>query len=290
MERRRVRGRALLLAFVLVCVAVITLDFKQVQTDPLDRAQELAATLVTPLQRGFTLVVARPIGNFFSSVAELGNLRTENDRLRASLERSRAEAEQAEGFETDNIRLREELELGKSWASMKTVTAQVIGNVPTNWRFAVQIDKGRAAGLRPDMAVIEPDGAVGKIVRPLTGDTATVLLLIDPAGAAGARIEDAEISGLITGGGSTENLSMELVGNDAEVSAGDEVQTSSLNNGIFPPGIDIGRVVSVGEERAALEKQIEVAPSVNFRDLDYLDILLETGPRIADKGSGDRGG
>jgi len=289
MSRRRVRGRVLLLAFLVLCVGIITLDFRQTQTGPLQRVQEFAAAVVTPLQRGFT-VVTRPVGNLFTSLAELANLRSENTRLKAEVERLNAAADQSDVFEAENVTLRRHARLRESFASMTPVTAQIIGNSSTNWKEAVQIDKGRAAGIRPDMAVIEPDGVVGKIVPPVTRTSATVLLLTDPSFGAAARITEAEITGIVTGSGSSENLSMKLVDNDANVSVGDAVETSSFNNGVFPPTIPIGEVTAVGEERAALDKEVEVEAAVNFRNLEYVDVLLETGPRIAFRGGRADGG
>ena len=263
-------------AFIAICLLIITLDFRQSRPGPLERARDLATTMVGPLQRGFAAAV-RPVDDFFSSIAELRDLRTRNSELEERLERAIAQSGWSKTLVRENRRLHQSLELQKSYPTMKVVTAQVIGSTPSNYRWAVQIDKGRARGIRTDMAVVAPDGLVGKVVQ-VTRDSATVLMLIDPGAAAGARIVQARLAGLISGGGSGGNLSLNLIGNTSRVAVGDSVVTSSYNRGIFPPGIPIGRVVEVGADTRLLEKQIEVEPAVNFNDLDFVDVLVESGP------------
>jgi len=288
--RRRGRGRIVLPAFVALCLLIITLDFRQSRLGPLERARDFATTMVSPLQRGFAVAV-RPIDDFFSSIAELRDLRTRNSELEQRLERTIARSGWSKTLARENRRLHQSLKLQKSYPTMKVVTAQVLGSPPSNYRWAVQIDKGRSTGIRSDMAVVVPDGLVGKVVQ-VTDNSSTVLLLIDPGAAAGARIVQAGAAGLIAGGGSSDNLSLNLIGNTSRVAVDDVVVTSSYNRGVFPPGIRIGSVAEVGADTRLLEKEIEVEPAVNFTNLDFVDVLVESGPhggRAGGHTGGDRG-
>ncbi|MDQ3751760.1 MAG: rod shape-determining protein MreC [Actinomycetota bacterium] len=264
-------------AFIALCLLIITLDFRQSRLGPVERARDFATTMVNPLQRGFAVAV-RPIDDFFSSIAELRDLRTRHSQLERRLERTIAQSGWSKTLARENRRLHQSLKLRKSYPTMKVVTAQVLGSTPSNYRWAVQIDKGRSEGIRSDMAVVVPDGLVGKVVQA-TENSSTVLLLIDPGAAAGARIVRAGAAGLIAGGGAGEDLSLNLIGNTSRVAVDDTVVTSSYNRGIFPPGIPIGSVVEVGADTRLLEKEIEVAPAVNFTNLDFVDVLVESGPR-----------
>jgi len=269
---------------------IITLDFRQSRLGPLERARDFATTMVSPLQRGFAVAV-RPIDDFFSSIAELRDLRTRNSELEQRLERTIARSGWSKTLARENRRLHQSLKLQKSYPTMKVVTAQVLGSTPSNYRWAVQIDKGRSTGIRSDMAVVVPDGLVGKVVQ-VTDNSSTVLLLIDPGAAAGARIVQAGAAGLIAGGGSSDNLSLNLIGNTSRVAVDDVVVTSSYNRGVFPPGIRIGSVAEVGADNRLLEKEIEVEPAVNFTNLDFVDVLVESGPhggRAGGHTGGDRG-
>jgi rod shape-determining protein MreC len=275
MYRRAGRGRLLLLSFIALSVVVITLDFRQGQDGPLERAKEISTAIVAPIQRGITTVF-RPVGNFFSSVADLSDLRTENRELKAQVETQEAEITEAQSLSEENIELRELLELDESWATMDRVTAQVIATSPFNYQWSVIIDKGRADGVEPNMAVINADGLVGKIVRA-DANTSTIRLLIDPQAAARARIKDEHYTGTVQGNGAQEALSFDFVDPAAEVNPGDDVVTSGYDEGVYPPSIPIGEVIAASGEGAELDQDIDVRPWVNFTGLDFVQVIVESG-------------
>jgi len=283
MYRRSGRGRLLLLVFLALSIIIITLDFRQNEGGPLERAKDISVTIVAPIQRGLTTVF-RPVGDFFASIAELGGLRTENERLKARLDAAESEVRNARALENDYESLARLNDLEQPWTAMETVTASIQANVSSNYRWARVIDKGRDDGVRPDMAVVNADGLVGKIVRPVTEHTATVLLLIDPRGAAGARIAARRDTGKIQGTGENDRLSLELIGSNSDVFEGDEVVTSGYNEGIFPPSIPIGVVDEVIGDVRAPEHTIIVDPFVNFNELDFVLVLTESGQSIAERG------
>jgi rod shape-determining protein MreC len=286
MYRRSGRGRLLLLVFLALSIFIITLDFRQNEGGPLERAKDISVSIVAPIQRGLTTVF-RPIGDFFASIGELGGLRSENQRLEAQLEAVQSEVTAARALEHDFDSLSRLNNLEEPWTAMDKLTARVFSNVSSNYRWAQVIDKGRDDGVQPDMAVVNANGLVGKIVRPITDHTATVLLLIDPRGAAGARIADRRDTGKIQGYGDNDRLSLELIGSNSDVFEGDMVITSGYNRGIFPPSVPIGIVDEVIGDVRAPDHTIIVEPFVNFNELDYVLVLLETGRSVAE--DGDRG-
>lgn len=286
MYRRSGRGRLLLLAFLALSILIITLDFRGNAGGPLERAKDLSVAVVEPIQRGFTAVF-RPVGNFFSSLGELSDLRAQNQELEAELRATRAEVSRAESLVREIERLTTILELDEPWIAMERVTARVSGQSPSNYKWAVFIDKGRDDGILPDMAVVAPEGLVGKVVRADAG-TSLVLLLIDRQGAAAARLEDRRDTGKVEGNGGSELLSLELIGSNADVRVGDQVVTSGYDDGIFPPGIPIGYVEEVVEDARAPDQTIMVDPHVDFPALlgDYVQVLLGPGRRVGTQEGG----
>jgi rod shape-determining protein MreC len=284
MYRRPGRGRLLLLVCLALSLLLITLDFRQNRGGVIRRAKDIAVAVVTPIQRGFT-AVTRPVGDFFGAVGDLAHIRSRNRLLETRLERLQAEVEEAQTLEDQNAQLTEMLELEKAWQSMDRTTAQVISKAPSNYQWAVVIGKGRADGIHPDMAVIDPDGLVGKVIRA-DRNQATVLLLIDPDAAAGARIRGEQDTGVVRGKGSVEDLLLQMVSPDADVGVGDEVVTSGYNGGLFPPGIPIGVVTEVGPVDGGLELNVRVQAAAGFPAPDYVTVLLETGDRIRSRVAG----
>lgn len=278
MYRRSGRGRVLLLVFLALAIVIITLDFRQQSGGPLERIKDVSAAIVAPVQRGLTAVF-RPVGNFFSSLGELNDLKNRNAELEAELEQLRSEISEAESISAENERLTQILDLEKAWAAMDTVPARVFGRATSNYKWAVFIDKGREDGVRTDMAVVAPEGLVGKVISS-SPHTATVLLLIDPQGAAGARVEDSRDTGVVTGNGASESLSFSYVDTALEIHLFDKIVTSGYDGGIYPAGIPIGTVEDVGGDTSDLEQEIGIAPFVDFAALDYVLVLTETGSKL----------
>jgi rod shape-determining protein MreC len=282
MYRRPGRGRVLLLVFVVLCIVLITLDFRQGEGGPLERARDISAAVVAPIQRGLATVF-RPVADFFSSIAELGDLQEENRELQQEVKELQEELARSEAALDRVPDLEAALDLDKSYASMDTVAADVIAPLAANYQWGVIIDKGADDGIEEDMAVVAPEGLVGKVVRARPSD-ADVLFLIDPKGAARAKILKKDLLGLITGNGSGEELSLTNVDSEADVETGDEIVTSAYNQGIFPPGIPIGTVETVSGDTAAPQQNIDVEPFVDFQRLEIVTVLVDSGPRLSQDG------
>lgn len=278
MYRRTGRGRLLLLAFLALSILVITLDFRHSGDGPLERAKDASSAIVTPIQRGLTAVFA-PVGNFFSSLSELSNLRAENASLKNQVDEMEQRVTDAESILSENERLLELQDLDESYPTMDRVSARVIGRPPANYKWAVTIDRGSDHGIEPDMAVIDPDGLVGKIIR-VSDDNSTVLLLIDPEANAKARITRERYSGVVGGNGASEELTLRFIDTDANVEVGDEVVTAGYDLGIFPPSIPIGTVATVETQEAALDQNIGVDPYVDFTTLDFVQVITDSGERV----------
>ncbi|HEX2196415.1 MAG TPA: rod shape-determining protein MreC [Actinomycetota bacterium] len=269
----------LLLVFLALAILVITLDYRQGPGGPLERAKDFSVTLVAPIQRGFTTIF-RPVGNFFSSIGELGSLRSKNEDLEEQLEQAQADVREAEALVDENQRLTDLLDLENSWVVSERVTARVIATGPKNLTWAAIIDKGRADGIRPDMAVIAPEGLVGKVYSVGTHQ-ATILYLVDPRGAASARIDGGRDAGIVSGRGAGDPLEFDLVGVNADAEVGDRVVTAGYDGGIFPAGIPIGLVVDVGGDARQATKDIDVEPYVDFTALDFVQVLVDSGPKLS---------
>lgn len=283
MYRRMGRGRLLLLVFLVASLVVITLDFRSNGDGPLEAAKDISTTIVAPIQRGVTTVF-RPVGDFFSSLGDISSLRSENAELEDQVTQLESTAAEAEVIQAENERLKQLLKLDKSWTTMDRVAASVIADIPNNYRWAVRIDRGSSSGIKEDMTVVAPEGLVGKIIS-VESDSSIVLLLIDPQASASARIKDKGFKGVTRGNGADQTISLENVHPEANVREGDEVITSGYDLGIFPPSIPIGEVVAARGEGADPEQSIRVRPWVDFQSLDFVEVLLETGPLLErDKG------
>ena len=272
MYRRNGRGRLLVVVFLALSIVIITLDFRGGSSGPLNGVRDFAQTVVAPIQRGIT-TVTRPIGNFFSSVGDLADLRDENTRLKTENEQMKTEITQARDLAEENEELLANLELDESWIGMERVAAQVIGDAPGNFKWAVLINRGSDHGIEEDMAVINPDGLVGKVIRA-SASTSLVLLLIDPNIGVAATDEEGNIRGSITGNGEGEGFSLEYVDKESDPAVGTRIVTSNFNKRVYPRGIPIGFISDVSGDVRATDLDITVSPAVDFSALNVVQVLI----------------
>src|SRR6202007_2006463 len=113
-------------------------------------------------------------------------LKTENDALKLRISQLQSRAAEADRLETL-------LNFKQTHHEVPMVGARVIAASAGTASRTIEIDRGERDGVRRNMAVITPDGAVGKVIEVFR-DTAQVLLLTDKDGGAGAMLVESRIT------------------------------------------------------------------------------------------------
>src|SRR5215472_4456615 len=193
-------------------------------------------------------------------------LRQENDSLKLTISQLQSKAAEAD-------RLAALLDFKKTHEKVPMVMARVIGASAGTASRTVEIDRGERDGIRRNMGVITPDGAVGKIIEVFR-DNAQVLLLTDKDGGAGAMLVSSRIQGPV-GGTGDPLMMMKYVATDEEVKTGEKVVTSGMDK-IFPRDIPVGTVVEV--KAGSPFKQIKVQPAAHLDRLETVIVLLTQTP------------
>ena len=209
----------------------------------------------------------------------LQGVQAENAELKARLDALQVELQEQRALAERSQQLQKLLDL-RDRVSLPTTAADIIGLGASPDFQTVTISKGTNDGLKGDMAVLSPDGVVGRIVTPSTR-ASKVQLLIDRNAAAGALVERSRAQGVVLGTGEG-TLRMEYVAELGDVQTGDTVVTSGVD-GIYPKGFVIGQVVTV-ERRGGAYKIITVRPAVDARDLESVLVVL-VQPVVTPEGS-----
>jgi rod shape-determining protein MreC len=276
MYRKSTRHRLALAALLAATATVVTLDFRENSGGPLNRAQEMAISIVAPLQDGIGQVFG-PAGDFLSDLGNIGNLKEDNARLETEIERLTAQQRRVPEIMLENERLKELVGVkDQDWAKGRTLAARVIGDGPSNYEWTAFINKGSADGIKENMAVVSAQGLVGRTFF-VAEKYSKVLLLIDPQHSVGARLTSSGETGVSAGRG-LEDLRMDLISPDVEIKDGETVVTSGFDKGIYPGGIPIGRVTEVQRNSDGLTKSARVEPVVNTTALTTLLVLMDSGP------------
>jgi rod shape-determining protein MreC len=195
------------------------------------------------------------------------------------LERSAAEIGQ------ENIRLREQLGFSQT-LRYRHISAEIIGRDPDNLFSALVINKGRRSGVANDMAVIAwqngTQALVGKVI--LAGPVESLIMpLYDTSAFISSRFAVSRYDGIVEGQGSPDKpLRMRFIPKRArdEISRGDMIVTSGMG-GVYPSGINIGRVNDFTYREYEISMEVELSPLIDFSRLEYVFVIealpMDTG-------------
>jgi rod shape-determining protein MreC len=223
-------------------------------------------TAVTPVARIIEGLRGGGTG-FLHNYVLLHDTHQENLRLRAELDRMKME----------NVFLKNELntadrakalQVFQQHTQSKTVAATIIATGAGSNSKVVFVDRGTASGVQRGMAVVTPDGIVGKVIAAYP-TASQVLLITDPDFAAGVVTEKAQVHGTLKGQG-TPQCKVDYVPFEEKVEPGEWVYTSG-DDRIFPRGFKVGIVKSVRPGQPF--KEILVEPSGLQRGL-VEDVLI----------------
>jgi rod shape-determining protein MreC len=259
--------------FVLLAVLLVQLLFLSAQITRgknVRLIQVWALSVFSPCERAVHGALTAAT-NSASAVRSLWSAEEENRALKAELAASKVRIQQLSQQASETGRLRTLLDL-KTHLPYSSLAAEVIAASPGDSSMTVLIDHGKDAGLTPDLAVITPDGIVGKTVA-VYAHTAEVLLITDPSSGVGAMIESSRIEGIMRGSGRTL-CQLRYIMDDEKVSPGDSIVTSGMDQ-IYPKGLVVGTVVRVANGN--IYKNIDVKPASALDRLETVLILLTPG-------------
>jgi rod shape-determining protein MreC len=263
----RYRNLTVLLVAILAQLALLAYQVKSNGEVRLIRVW--AVTAVTPLAR---VIEAGRSGavHFFHDYFILLGVRGENQRLKSDLDRIKMENQflRTELSTADRGRA---LAIFQQQSPSKTIAAHVIGNTTGVGAKVVIIDRGTGSGVQKGMAVITPDGIVGKV----TGAYPTasyVLLITDPSFAAGVISQKNHVHGTLKGQGYSTVI-VDYVQNEQKVEPGEWFYTAG-DDRIFPKGLPVGQATVVRKGKSTY-LDIFVTPSGLQDGLEEVLIVVE---------------
>lgn len=266
------RHRPLVLLVAVILAQVLLLAFQIRRDRDVRLIRVWSAELLTPLQRAGSYVVAKVDGLWFGYM-DLRNVRGENRNLAKEVGELRLKNQQLEGQAAQAVRLARLLGFRQENSDIPMLAAEVIGANADSTSRTVFINRGDQDGIRRNMAVITPDGVVGKISEALP-HTSQVLLITDRESGVGALLTGTRTHGVVKGTGDPL-LWMDYVSTDEKVPSGEQVLTSGEDR-IFPKNLPLGWVVST---RSGFPFQtIEVAPAAHLDRLEEVLVLLTEKP------------
>jgi len=269
-----VSARARLAFFSFLAIALIVVDSR---IKALETVRVGVGVVLYPVQQAL-LVPGRLLDNvshYFTSVAAL---QRENEGLQRRQLESAQELQLARQLAADNERLRSLLGAREKAGSAPTLLGAVLYESRDRFSHKIVLHVGADDGVRTGNPVIDDIGVVGQVTRVFR-NTAEVTLLTDKDQSIPIQIVRNGLRGVAFGGADPGTLDLRFMAANADVENGDIAVTSGLD-GLYPPGLPVGRVALV--ERAAKDQfaRIVLTPAAGVeRHTQLLVLLIEPSQR-----------
>ena len=202
------------------------------------------------------LTVSQNVNNYLSLRAVNKELAEENTRLRQALEAKLAP------MAVDCTLLKK----------YDYVTANVVNNSVNLFRNYVTLDKGRAAGIEPGMAVINSNKVVGKI-KTVSENYSVVISLINIDENVSATLKRTGNFGSVKWNAADPHFTtLQFIPRHVVPLPGDSIVTSGLN-AVFPPNVIIGTITRTNLTPNELFWEIKVELAQDFTRLQHVEVI-----------------
>jgi rod shape-determining protein MreC len=277
-----IRRRLLLGLLIVFSLVLLTLSFRSQEDGAVSGIQSAGSTVLRPFAVGFERV-AQPFRDGYGWADSLLTARSDAQELRAEVRDLRQRAIQSDFALQENAylkRILKFLESPRFPSDFDPVAAEVIGRPAGAFTQAIVVAAGSDNGIRVNDPVVAADGLVGLVTR-VTPGTARVQLLTDEEAAVSAVDLRTRAAGIVRHArGTRETLVLDRVRKQDVVRVGNEIVTAGWSasglSSLYPKGIPIGKVTSVGLTDTDLWQQVQVDPYVDFGSLDAVLVLVPT--------------
>ena len=235
-----------------------------------------AVASVTPFERFFH-GVGYNVRHGWSNYIDLRNTRQQNHDLQEQIARLRLEQAALSEDAIQGHRLQALLDFQQHYVAT-TVAAQVIGTSGSDLSRVLYIDKGSKDGLKPDQAVITPDGIIGKL-RDVFPHTSQVLLINDQTSGAGVLLATTRLRAILRGS-TTGQILINNLTPDSRIKPGEQVLTSGGDQ-VYPRGLPVGTIESIKPDPDHQPYTlIQLHPAANLNQLEEVLVITGTQPTL----------
>lgn len=266
---RQYRFYLILLLFLLI--PLLSIDTANRSPRDYRVYDKVALTVTTPFEIAIHWTLDTLV-NFYENYISLWKTRTENQALIDENRKLVNTILNLRELEQENIRFRDLLQFKETY-KIKTVVARMIAKDVSSEFRAIRINRGRESGIEANMAVINAEGVVGRVLR-VDENTSDVVTLLDPLSAIDAYILRSRVRGIVEGLSDTLcQLKFALRVDD--IQPGDILLSSGLG-GNFPKGVPVGTVIGVTRKSYGITQKVEVKPSVDFSRVEEVMVVTHT--------------
>jgi len=277
--QREIRQKAplWLIGLLLANVVIMAIDARDSQGQQ-QIVRVWTQTVATPVQN-VSSKAGGATSNFFRQIFSFRSIAAENEQLKQRVTEIESQLHNARLQAAENERLKGLLDL-RDQTTYQTLPARVIARDPSVWFNTITIDRGTSSGVKINMPVVSATGIVGRVIT-VSPWASQVMLVTDEKAGAGAvvgQLGESGALGSVRGRPDLGLIEMRYVSGLENVTLGDYVMTTG-QDGIYPPGLNVGEIVDVKNGTATQPHQILIRPGARLDRLEEVAVLLYEAPQ-----------
>jgi rod shape-determining protein MreC len=198
-------------------------------------------------------------------------LAAENTRLNQFLKDNYSKPDATGRIVTDTFRLDSSRQIQK----YVYLGAKVVGGTVGTQNNFLTINRGSRQDVRPNMAVVSPQGIVGTVVN-VSDNYSSVMSLLHRQFKVVVKMKKTDDRGTVEwDGASPSYVTLKSIPVSAGVNKGDTVVTSPISS-LFPANIMVGVVDEIVDDKSSNFYTLRVRPATNFFNIEYVYVISNT--------------
>jgi rod shape-determining protein MreC len=251
-----------LLFFLLLQVIALSMLFRY------NKFHQAAYMNVATEVTGRVYIRYNNIETYFSLQKENEKLRQQNAELLNALKEDYAVPDSSAKLVTDSFRV-DSLE---QYRKFLYLPAKVIGNTVDAQNNYMTIHRGSKQGVGVNMAVLGPDGIIGKVVSVSPNMSVAMSLLHRKNSVVALLKKGGGFGEVIWDGKDPRFVTLNNIPRTVKVQKGDTVVTSSYSD-IFPPGKVVGYVSQVLEDKSTSTYSLKLKTATDFYSVQHAYVV-----------------
>ncbi|MDF1821666.1 MAG: rod shape-determining protein MreC [Alcanivoracaceae bacterium] len=262
-----------LLVAVALCTALMWLDHR---TDWLGQPRWLVSFTTAPAH--YIANIPPSLGGWVTDQAQtVGDLQSDNDRLRRQLLILQQKTQRLAVLEAENVRLRELLN-SSARVSGRVTVAEIVAIEPDPNRHELLLNRGTLENVQAGQAVLDARGLIGQVIE--TGPmTSRVLLITDATHALSVQVNRNGVRSILAGTGHPDRLQLLYMPDTADVKEGDLLVSTGLG-GRYPAGYPVAEVTEIRPEPGQAFLTVQARPVANIDRASHV-LLVETDAPVS---------
>ena len=243
--------------------------------------------IFSPVEQGIWKI-KESLKGYAMYFSDMDSLIEENSQLKDEIADLKEKLNDATLTEEENRRLRDYISVKEAHGDFELTEALIIGSQANNYMSVIKINKGTDHGIAVNMPVIVSGGLVG-CVSEVGSNWANVRIICETSSGVGGYISRSGEIGVVQGDITYRDsgvCKLTYLDIDADVQIGDLVYTSGSGS-IYPGGLLIGKVSSVGIDEYSRSKVATVTCAVDFDSLNYVMVVTSFDRKVAEENTNE---